>query len=243
MGPLDRNSPVPLYHQFEQELLHRIQSGEFEAGDVFPTERELEESYRVSRITVRRALSELALGGFISRQAGRGTFVLPRKIEHRFGGVGGIRDDLIAYGVETESRILRHEVRPVPCHVAKKLGLKEGQSILYVKRLFYADGEPLLMTRGYHNFGKGITFTSEELESDSVFKLLQDKYGFALSRVERVIEATLALDDEAELLGIRLKSPVLLAELMIYDKENQPISFMKNIYRGDRYKYHQTVEM
>ena len=241
MTAITRTGPLPLYYQIKQALLQQIQSGEIGPGDALPSERELEERYVVSRITVRRALSELATEGYISRQAGRGTFVLQRKIEHRTEKIAGIRDDLAAEGFDVGSEIVQCNMRSVPSHVARKLGAKEGQPLLYVQRVVYTDDEPLLMTTGYHNFGEGVTFTREELEEDSVFRLLERKYGIAVSRVDRIIEATLALEHEAELLNVRPKSPLLLAELLVYDARGQPISFMKNLYRGDRYKYRHTV--
>lgn len=243
MTSLERDSALPLYYQLKQILLHQIQSGEVGPGEAFPSEKELEEHYGVSQITVRRALSDLASEGFISRQAGRGTFVLPRKIEHRSDGVAGIRDDLAASDMEVKSKILEFEVRTAPNHIAERLGVDKSHLLLYVRRLVFAGGEPFLITTGYHNLGEGVTFTREELESDSIFRLLERKYGMALSRVERVIEATLALDDEAELLDVRPNSPMLLAELRVYDAQGRPISFMKNIYRGDRYQYQHTTNL
>jgi len=240
---MDRNSPVPLYHQLEEILLQQIQDGAVEPGEALPGEKELEAQYGVSRITVRRALRELAARGFISRQAGRGTFVLPRKVEHHSLGIGGIWDDLAAFGMDVEWTILQCEMQPAPSHIARKLGIEEGQLLFYVQRLVLADGEPFSMTTGYHHFEEGITFTREELEGDSIYRLLESKYGIALGRVERVMEATLALEHEAEQLDVRLNSPMLLVELSVYDRQGRLISFRKNVYRGDRYKYRHTIDL
>lgn len=180
---LDRDSPLPLYHQLKQYLLYRIHNGEIDTGEALPPEEELEEAYGVSRITVRRALGELVSAGFISRQPGRGTFVLPSKVEHSSSEVAGIRDDLAASNSDVLSRILESTVCPSPAHVARKLDLEEGSPLLYVRRLVFADGEPLPITTGCHNFKESVTFTFEELESDSVFRLLDRKCGLTLSRI------------------------------------------------------------
>ena len=55
-----------------------IDSGRFRAGAALPTEDELARDYRVSRVTVRRALGELAAAGLIERRQGSGTFVRGR---------------------------------------------------------------------------------------------------------------------------------------------------------------------
>lgn len=238
---IDRSSPLPLYYQLKQILLRRIHNGDIGPGEALLSEKELQERFGVSRITVRRALSDLASEGYISRQAGRGTFVLQTKIEHRSGQPGGFRDDLAAQGFDVESRILQHGMQPAARHVARKLGIDEGQPLLYVKKIVYADNEPIGLVTGYHNLGEGIAFTRQELESDSIFPLLERKYGISLPRADRTIEATLALEDEARLLQVRPNAPMLLLESLVYNAQGQRVSFLKAVYRGDRYKYRDTI--
>lgn len=238
---IDRSSPLPLYYQLRQILLRHILSGDIAPGEPLPTEKELQERHCVSRITVRRALSDLASEGYISRQAGRGTFVLRAKVQDRSEKLGGFVDDLVAQGYEVESQILGHGFRPVPHRVAQKLGVDVGQPVLYLRRLVYADSEPIGLATGYFNVGEEITFTREELNSSSIFPLLEQKYNIVLRRADKTMEATLALGDEAELLDVKPNTPLLLAELIAYDEQGQRVGFVKSLYRGDRYKYYQSI--
>src|SRR5579863_5096919 len=80
-GPLDRDLPVPLYHQLQAVLKAEIESGKWRPGDQLPTESQLTGLYQVSKITVRQALEELAELGYIRREHGRGTFVERRKFD------------------------------------------------------------------------------------------------------------------------------------------------------------------
>ncbi len=79
---LDRDSPLPLYYQLRMAILEGIASGEFRPKEAIPSERELAELYHVSRITVVKALNDLAQEGVLERRQGRGTFVTarPRKV-------------------------------------------------------------------------------------------------------------------------------------------------------------------
>jgi GntR family transcriptional regulator len=72
---LDRQSFVPLYQQIKDLLLDRIEHGELAAGDVIPSETQLKAALKVSRLTVRQALYELRVEGYVIREKGRGTFV------------------------------------------------------------------------------------------------------------------------------------------------------------------------
>jgi GntR family transcriptional regulator len=238
---IDRSSPLPLYYQLKRILLRHIQNEDIIPGQAIPSETELQERYSVSRITVRRALSDLASEGYISRQAGRGTFVLRPKLQDRSETLGGFVADLTARGFKVESQILEYEMQPVPQYVAKKLGVDEGQPVLYFQRLVYADGEPIGLAMAYFNLGEGITFTREELNSDSIFPLLEHKYNIVLRRADRTVEATLALRNEAELLDTKPNKPILLAEIIVYDQQDQRVGFVKTLYRGDRYKYYHSI--
>ena len=237
MVALDRSSPLPLYHQLKQEILRQIHNGTLDPGSTLPGERELENQYDVSQITVRRALSELAQEGSISRQPGRGSFVLAHKIEHSSVRPGGLFDDVVAQGLRVWSQLLEYKWLAATRGVAVKLNVSHGSSVLFIQRLLCTGSEPLGVFADYYSVGEDVVLTHEEIESTPITRLLEQQYGIALGRVERTIEATLVLENEARLLQVRPGSPVLLVELLIYEESGRPLCFKKNLYRGDRYKY------
>ena len=241
INTIDRSSPLPLYYQLKRILLRHIQDGDIVPGATIPTETELQERYGVSRITVRRALSDLASEGYVSRQPGRGTFVLRLKLQDRSEKLGGFGDELVAQGFKVEWQILQHEMQPASHHIAQKLRIHEGQPFLRFQRLTYADGEPITLVTVYLVIGEGMTLTREELNGDSMYPLLERKYGIALHHGDRTIEATLALEDEARLLHVKANAPMLLIETIVYDERSQPVAFEKVLCRGDRYKYYCTL--
>jgi len=238
---IDRSSPLPLYYQLKRILLRCIQDGYIIPGEAISSETELQERYGVSRITVRRALGDLASEGYISRQPGRGTFVLQPKLQDRSERLGGFSESLSAQGFEVEWQILQYEMRPAPSSVARKLGVDESQPLLYFRRLVYADSEPIMLATVYINVGEGITFTREELDTDSIYPLLERKYNIVVCRADRTIEATIVLEDEAQLLRVKANTPMLLIRFVIYGHQGQQVAFVKALYRGDRYKYYHTI--
>ncbi|MGD2143140.1 MAG: extracellular solute-binding protein [Anaerolineae bacterium] len=75
MTPIDRSSPLPIYHQLKALIQEQISCGLWRPGDRIPTERELCQTHAISRSPVRQALSELAHDGVLVRRPGLGTFV------------------------------------------------------------------------------------------------------------------------------------------------------------------------
>lgn len=235
---IDRSSPLPLYYQLRQILLKQIRDGHIRPGQPIPSEAGLQEQYGVSQITVRRAVSGLASEGYLLRQPGKGTFVLPPKLQDRSGRLGGFAADLASRGFKVDSVIVEYGVQPIPPHVARALKLETGHPLLFFRRMIFADDEPIALTTAHCRLGEGITFTKEELGSDSIFPLFERKYGIRLLHAERTIEAVVLRPDEAESLEARPGTPALLSRLTAFDSHNRPIVFARTVYRGDRYRHY-----
>src|SRR5689334_3095175 len=73
--PLPRVPGTSLHRQLFLVLRDQILSGVLAAKAALPKEEDLCEQFGVSRITVRRALSDLAAQGLVQRRHGLGTFV------------------------------------------------------------------------------------------------------------------------------------------------------------------------
>ncbi|MBI3962513.1 MAG: GntR family transcriptional regulator, partial [Deinococcus sp.] len=89
-----RDSVIPLYYQLKELLRERIEAGEWEPGNQIPTEEELCERYKVSRITVREAIQGLVSEGLLYRQQGRGTFVAKAKIQQGLQRLTSFTEDM-----------------------------------------------------------------------------------------------------------------------------------------------------
>lgn len=241
MALINRDSAIPLYHQVKQALLDEIQDGVYGEGEPLPSEKELQEIYGVSRITVRRALSDLTNAGYLSRQPGRGTFATTQKIRHSSGKIGGFPDDLKAEGFKVSSEVLVYRHVQPPEEVARRLRIGTEQTVLFTKQLVYANDEPVAMGYVHHNYPPHITFSAEELATDSVINLLHQKYDLVVRHAERTTQLALATEAEAELLGIEPGDPIFQVELLVFDDDGGGLIFVRSLYRGDRYIYHETI--
>ena len=72
-----KNSPTPLYYQIQKQLKQKILDGEYAPNDRLPSERELSEELRVTRVTIRRAIRALVAEGYCVKREGEGIFVAP----------------------------------------------------------------------------------------------------------------------------------------------------------------------
>lgn len=234
---LDRNSPVPLYHQLKEFLLERVERGDYPVGDSIPTEMELVEGYGISRATVRRAMQELEQEGVIDRLPGKGTFVLRAKVKRGLTRLTSFTEDMQARGYEVTSRLLKCSKEKPPSYVAEMLHTPLDQPLLFISRLRYADEKPIAINNSYLNLPEGIFINEDELRrTGSLFALLERK-GIKIMESERTIEAVAANEERARLLGMPAGAPLLLVEGVVYTLNHMAVEYHQVISCGDRYKY------
>jgi GntR family transcriptional regulator len=141
---IDRTRPVPLWAQLLEDLRARLAAGEF--GDRFPTDRELTETYGVSRHTAREAVRHLTAEGVLQRERGRGSTVLTPEFEQPLGALYSLFRSIEAQGVEQRSDVLALAA-VTDAEVAGRLGVDPHEPLIHLERLRLAGGEPLALDR------------------------------------------------------------------------------------------------
>ncbi|HLZ22079.1 MAG TPA: GntR family transcriptional regulator [Ktedonobacterales bacterium] len=238
MSTIYRNSPIPRYHQLKEILREKIRSGEWKPGDLIPSERELSETYRISRMTARQAITDLVNEGVFYREQGRGTFVTRNKITQQLIRLTGFTEDISARGQHPSAQVLSAEMSPADEFTAERLRIAPGTLIFCLQRLRLADGEPLAIEFSQLHFKGCERLVDEDLEQQSLYRLLESKYGLPLMEAEQELEAGLAGNEEAALLKISPASSVLFIRRTTYTDRNQPIEYAKSVYRGNKYIFY-----
>jgi GntR family transcriptional regulator len=234
---IDRDSPVPLYHQVREALLSMVNEGEYRVGDPILTERELGDYFQVSRITVRRAIEDLVREGYLITRQGKGTYVARPKIQRHIAEMKSFSQEMEEEGYHPDSRLLSLRHERAGAYVAGSLDIDKEAWIWVVERLRLADDEPLCLSLAYLHLPPQVTLTPKELEQEkSLWRILERK-GVRMARTEGNIQAVAAGDREAQLLLIEQGAPLLLVEGTVFAIDGTPIEFHQIYNRGDRYKY------
>lgn len=233
---LNRQSPVPLYYQLKEIFRSWITSGKFDSDRRFPSESELQRQFKVSRMTIRRALAELVNEGFLVREQGRGSFVVRPRVQDQLRQLTSFTEDMQLRGLSTASRILDFQVVKDK-EAAQKMGIPDDEELVQLRRLRFVEGEPIAIQNAFvrHRFCPGIV--ERGLIEGSLYKTLEEGYGLKLGRAVQTVEAKPADDYEAKLLGLVVEQPVLVLERLTYLTTGEPIELVRSAYRGDRYRF------
>jgi GntR family transcriptional regulator len=236
---VSRSSEVPLYLQLKKVLLDKIAREELRSGAAIPSERELEETFGLSRTTVRQAINELVRDGVLYRYQGRGTFVARPKIQPALHRLTSFSEDMRMRGLRPGGRILENGLVPAPPDLAQLLQITDATPLLYLKRLRLADDEPIGLHHTWLSLGAQRPPDVATLTNGgSLYQMLEDEYDIRLKEADETLEVTVADDEEAELLQIPPTTPLLLIQRLTFSDTGRPVEFVKMLYRVDRYKYY-----
>ncbi|MCC8167439.1 MAG: GntR family transcriptional regulator [Planctomycetes bacterium] len=231
---IDRQSPLPMYHQLKEILLERIKNQPIAAGKSFPSEMELIETYEVSRTTVRQAIAELTKQGYLYIIKGKGAFVSRPKIDLRYLQKALTFDEQIRKsGMTPTTQVLFFKEIAAPDDVAYALGTSR---VLKLERLRFADGEPIVLVESYHPYDLCAFLLGHDLEKNSLYDTLALSPETKVVRVERTVEAIAANRDLAKALKIKVGFPVQHFHTHAYAGNDRVVEYCISDYRGDRNK-------
>jgi DNA-binding GntR family transcriptional regulator len=233
---VDRSSPVPLYFQVAQRLEVAIESGELRAGMRLENEIALARQLGLSRPTIRRALEYLVDKGLLVRKRGAGTRVVDSMVK-RAVELTSLYDDLVRTGQRPGTAVLHNAAEPAPEEVARVLKVAEGAPVILLKRLRYANEQPIAHMTNYLPLGiDGLT--TEALEREGLYQLLRAR-GLRPHAAVQTIGARNATAAEARLLEESRGAALLTMRRITYDDHANPLEYGMHIYRPSRYTFEQ----
>jgi GntR family transcriptional regulator len=204
-------------------------------GEAIPSERQLSSDLGVSRLTVRAALEELVREGYLVRRRGAGTFVSEPKIAQELT-MTSFTDDMRRRGMRPASRTLDLSVVPAGARLGRVLHVSPSEPVMVAKRLRLADGETMAIETLHVRAALVPGLTAADLEKQSFYELLRDRYGIVVVGGVQAIEPTVTNEDESTALGVPLHSPAFLFERVTRAESDEIVEFVSSLYRGDRYR-------
>lgn len=229
-------SPEPLYEQVKKALLKYIDDNNLPPGTLLPSERELSETFRISRLTVRKAIEELATLGIVFKKTGKGTFVAEPKIQQQLLVVTNFTDAISKIGHIPGAKIIEKELVYGEPKICMKMGLSGGARLLYMKRLRFVDNIPISIQSIYLNYDL-LPGIEELVENHSLYSLIQERFNIKLSKTKAILESVNADYSCANLLWVKPNSPLFIMSGTVSDSLGRVIELFKCYYRGDRMRF------
>jgi GntR family transcriptional regulator len=236
----------PLYEQVADSLRREIERGDLVPGAAIPSEAELQDRYRVSRDTVRKALAQLTNEGLVTAGQGRTRQVrsyAPLRwelatFENR--KCAGDEDDPWSAAVRRQGRrpseTIELGIVVPPPRIAELLQLKPGEDVAVIrKRVRFVDDRPYQIADSY--FPEAIVRGTPLMEPRSVNipgGVLASS-GHPQARYLDEIAVRMPSRSESDRLDLPAGTPVAEVTRIGYSAEGEPLRVMVSITPGDRH--------
>ena len=230
---MNKNSIVPMYQQLADTIKQQILSGELKDSDKLMTEAELGENYHVSRITVRKAINILVENGYVTKKQGIGTFVTINKLNRVMKNeILSFTEMCEAEGKKASSEILSVEWAKAGTKIGKRLKLPKDENVLRIVRLRKTDGTVVMLEETC--LPQKYSYITEENLADSIYAILRS-HGTEIVHATKEVGICYATEQEAKLLGVAAKQPLLLQYDISIDEKGEEILCSKLLINSERY--------
>ena len=229
---INKKGPVPIYYQLKQIILDKIKNGEWLPNSIILSERELCEIFEVSRMTIRQAINELVNEGILYRERGRGTFVRAPRVEQ--SNIMSFTEAATKKGMEAETIVKIFKIDMPDINIADKLGLTKYEEVYYIQRIRMADKCIIGIEELYVPVKYFSNFQTKDL-SGSLYKVLNEDYGYSIGHIETSLEAIIPKDNELKMFKTSNAIPLLKVTGVNITDNNLKLFYEESIYRSDKY--------
>jgi GntR family transcriptional regulator len=236
MTIIDKTSPIPYYYQVYLSIRHAIENNSFNKGQPLPSERLLAEQYSINRLTIRKAIHQLIIDGFVYSVKGKGNFVKKNSIHYKVSKHTSFTQSILSNGLNPSAKLIEIQTIIPKVELAELLKLNSEQKVWSIYILRFADDMPISLTRSYIPVDRAPSLNRKITQHQSLYQLLSAEYGIEPTRASSICEVSLADMEESKLLSISLHFPLLQVTSTITDQQGNPIEQCVTRFRSDLVK-------
>jgi GntR family transcriptional regulator len=233
---LNKESSIPLHVQLANVLRKQIASQELETHGRLPSERELCQSYGISRITVRQAINTLIQEGLVYSSIGKGTYVAEGVIHEVLQPLSSFTQDMERRGLRASSRVLEASLIPADEYWSKVFDIRLGSEVVYLSRIRLAGDQPIALQEAHLPHGLCPGLLRFDFSERSLYEILRNEYGHKMAKTYTEIEASLADPATARLLQLVQPAAVLISVQTTRLDSGAVIEVTRSVFDSKKYK-------
>ncbi|WP_413733737.1 histidine utilization repressor [Sodalis sp. RH21] len=227
--------PAPLYQRVKQAIISQIANGAWKPNQRIPSENQLVDELGVSRMTINRALRELASEGYLLRMQGVGTYVAELKVHTTIMEVHNISDEIAGRGHAHTSKVVTLSAAPADDALAETFAITPGNPLFHSLIVHYENAIPVQLEERWVNPAMAPDYLLQDYVRQTPYIYLNQ--AAPLTSGEHIIEAVAPTAAQCKLLAIKKSDPCLLISRHTRH-QNTLVTYTKLLYPGARHQLH-----
>lgn len=226
----------PLYRQVKERLVRRIAAGQWQAGQLIPSEFQIADELGVSQGTVRKALDEMTGDRLLVRRQGRGTFVAAHDEARILFQFFKLRRDGGANEFP-DSEVIDVGRAKASGETSVKLALAKSDIVVIVKRIRSLGGKKVVSEHIVVPAARFPGIEKSDPVPNNLYGLYAERYGVTIARATETLKAIVCPHEDAALLGVKPGTPVLAIDRIGIDLSGRPVEWRLSLCRTDQFHY------
>ena len=228
-------SHTPKYVQVKEEIRRRIRSKEWTAGCRIPVESEFCEMFGVSRITVRKALEELQMEGYLVKIQGKGTFDREQTVEQRLCKFYSFSEELRRQGIQEQARVMELSSVSADADLANHLQIVVGEQVHRVYRIRCTEHGPYAVETSYIPVNFASAISMDMINENGLYKTLE-AHGVVVDSARETFKAINVNKEQSDLLNVRIDAAAIGLTRTTYSGA-VIVEYCVSVVRGDFFSY------
>lgn len=226
----------PMYRQIADALREKITAGELKPGDALPTESSLQETFSVSRVTVRQALKLLTEEQIIESIQGSGSYVREERVNYDIYQLTGFYEKLVDRNVDTHSDVKTFEVIKADVKLAETLNIRPDDKVWHVKRVRFIKQKPVNLEETWMPLAMFADLTWEVMEN-SKYHYIEQVKKMVIDRSEQELVPIMPSQEAIDALALDPAKPILEKVSRGFLKDGRVFEYSRNVFNSDDYKF------
>ena len=233
--------PKSKYENIYRDIKQKIESNEFAYQELLPSEHSLVQLYSCSRNTVRRALGRLVTDGYVQTIQGKGVRNIYRPNEQTaftLGEIESFRESALRNGQVPATRVVLFLELTTDEKLSRRTGFPAGSQLIYLQRLHYLDGVPLILNHNYF-LKECVPGLTPEIASDSIYDYLENSLGMTIVNSQRImtVEKVTEIDEKYMKKNVDDYNCMAVVTSFTYNSDGIMFEFTQSRHRPDYFRF------
>lgn len=229
----------PLFMQLKEIIVSKVRSGEYPLGSKLPSERELAETFGISRMTVRQTMNHLVSQQIVEKKPGKGNFVVDKLLENRLDSLLGFVEEFQLRQLDFKVKLHSSNFITANQQLSKDLQVPEGARVLEIIRTILFKDVIIGVDYTWVNESIGLLVNHLDLENLILYQFLEDA-GYNIFKADQIITAKMPTEKEKKWLNIGDEA-LLVINRVATNESNGPLVASHTFYLTEYYHYNLTL--